>query len=68
MCKILRRAQYYILIDTFCNDHRISKAGLIVAACKEYIKRYESGEGKESISELKTINTVGESSENSEEV
>lgn len=39
--------QDYILIDTFCNDNKISKAAFIVAACKDYIKRYENEEGKE---------------------
>lgn len=30
----------YNLIDNYCNDIKVSKAQLIVNACKEYIQRY----------------------------
>ena len=33
----------YNIIDTFCKDNNISKASLIVKACKKYIDNYNSG-------------------------
>lgn len=30
----------YNIIDTFCKDNNISKASLIVTACKKYIDNY----------------------------
>lgn len=34
----------YNIIDTFCKDNNISKASLIVKACKKYIDDYVAGD------------------------
>ena len=34
----------YNMIDTFCKNNNISKASLIVTACKKYIKDYVTGD------------------------
>lgn len=34
------RIEDYNIIDTFCKDNNISKASLIVTACKKYIDNY----------------------------
>lgn len=38
------RIEDYNMIDTFCKNNNISKASLIVTACKRYIEDYVTGD------------------------